>query len=151
MTSVNHLLPYQLRFFWVLHMLSNFGLDIFVLAFDQLGYIQAAHSNQPSVGCGFSISYVFRAFGQSQIWAIVHLLVQILKCLVCCLAPETHTSTTAVSPGVKKQLCGVPYLRSSLFAISLVLSGSQGSPFMVLQPKLLNYSNMLLAGMSSCL
>ena len=60
-------------------MLSKSGLDTFVSAFNQLGCTQAAHSSQPSVNCGFSISYVFKAFGQSQIWAVVHHLVQILN------------------------------------------------------------------------
>lgn len=46
--------PCKLRFS-VLHMLSNSDLDISVLAFNQLGHIQAA-PNQLSVDCSFSVS-----------------------------------------------------------------------------------------------
>lgn len=73
----------------VLLMLSNLAWT-FVLAFSPLGCNKAAHSNQPSVDCGFSVSYVFEASGQSQIWAVVHLLVQILKMFGMLFASE-HT------------------------------------------------------------
>lgn len=70
-------------------MLSNLAWTL-VLAFSPLGCNKAAHSNQPSVDCGFNVSYVFEASGQSQIWAVVHLLVQILNMFGMLFASE-HT------------------------------------------------------------
>lgn len=61
------------------HLLIFFSHAIFVLAFNQLGYIQAAPSNQSSVDYSFSVSYVFKGFSRFQICAVVHHLVQILK------------------------------------------------------------------------
>lgn len=85
-------------------MLSNSGLDVFVSAFNQLGCTRAAHSSQPSVNCGFSVSYVCKAFGQSQIWAVAHRLVQIVSSLLLsvrhtCAAEEWVQEPTNTSVG----------------------------------------------------
>lgn len=77
---------------------------------------------------GFSISYVFKTSGQFWIWAVAHLLVQILKVSGLLLSiRDTHTR-----PGNESKSSPMTYgdllLNSSLFPIIMLLSSSLGLP-----------------------
>lgn len=75
----------------------------------QSGWLYSGCTLQPSVDDGFSISYVFKTFGQFWIWAVAHLLVQILKVSGLLLSiRDTHTRPGNESKSSPMTLWGPP-------------------------------------------
>lgn len=73
--------------------------------------------------------------GQSETWAVVCLIVQFTKFVVCCLSSNSSLYGLGFNPRVHKQFQGAIFLSCFPSAISLVLLSSLDLPFVVLGPE----------------
>lgn len=73
--------------------------------------------------------------GQSETWAVVWLIVQFTKFVVCCLSSNSSLYGLGFNPRVHKQFHGAIFLSCFPSAISLVLLSSLDLPFVVLGPE----------------
>lgn len=115
-----------------------------------------ASCSQLSVGCGFSVSSVFKAYsalllgsvlcvlpiGQLEIGDFLSLFSSQRFWFV--VQDEIHAMfCSGVSPGGHNQHYGVAFLSSTHSAISLILPTSRGLPFLVLQPESFSSADFL--------